>query len=138
MSSIMSLFVAGLGRSSSKEGRAAMLIGDMDIFRLMAYVQQVLREKLRDREVYRNKKSKTSARPTQYEGSVAQGRSLANACAKCGRTQPCCFKCGQECHIMSECPKKKQDSRNSRNKNHSSSVIPLDMDAPKRSTSGTR
>ena len=33
----MSLFVAGLGRASSKEGRATMLIGDMHISRLMVY-----------------------------------------------------------------------------------------------------
>ena len=37
----MSLFLAGLGRASSKKGRAAILIGDMDISRLMLYVQQV-------------------------------------------------------------------------------------------------
>ena len=37
----MSLFVVGLSRLSSKESRAAMLIGDMDISRLMVYVQQL-------------------------------------------------------------------------------------------------
>ena len=31
MSSRMSLFIAGLGRSSNKVGRAAMLIGDVEI-----------------------------------------------------------------------------------------------------------
>jgi len=35
----MSLFVAGLSRLSNKEGKAAMLIGDIDIARLMVYVQ---------------------------------------------------------------------------------------------------
>lgn len=37
----MSLFFSGLGNLSSKEGRAAMLIGDMVISRLKVYVQQV-------------------------------------------------------------------------------------------------
>ena len=41
MRNIMSLFVVGLSRLSSKEGRVAMLISDMDISRLMVYVQQV-------------------------------------------------------------------------------------------------
>ncbi|WMV33558.1 hypothetical protein MTR67_026943 [Solanum verrucosum] len=40
MRSRMSLFVAGLSHLSSKDGKAAMLIGDMDIVRLMVYVQQ--------------------------------------------------------------------------------------------------
>lgn len=35
----MSLFVADLGRLSSKEGWAEMLIGDIDIPFLMIYVQ---------------------------------------------------------------------------------------------------
>ena len=36
-----------------------MFIGKMDISRLMVYVQQVEKEKLRDREQYGNKKAKT-------------------------------------------------------------------------------
>ena len=36
-----------------------MLIGDMDISRLMVYVHQVEKDKLRDIEEYRNKKAKT-------------------------------------------------------------------------------
>ena len=35
----MSLFIVSLGRDSSKEGRDAMLIGDMHISRFMVYVQ---------------------------------------------------------------------------------------------------
>ena len=46
----MSLFVAGLGRTSRKECRASMLIGDIDISRQMVYVQQVEEEKVKDRE----------------------------------------------------------------------------------------
>lgn len=36
-----------------------MLIGDMDISRLMVYVQRVDKEKFSDREELRNKKAKT-------------------------------------------------------------------------------
>ena len=55
----MSFFVAGLGRASTKKSRAAMLIGHMDISRLIVYVQQVEEENLRDKDEYRNKKLKT-------------------------------------------------------------------------------
>ena len=40
MRSRMSLFVAGLGRASRKEGSDEILIGDMNSFMLMVYVQQ--------------------------------------------------------------------------------------------------
>ena len=45
----MILFVANLGYSLSKEGRVAMLICNMDIYRLMVYVYQVEEEKMWDR-----------------------------------------------------------------------------------------
>ncbi|WMV58022.1 hypothetical protein MTR67_051407 [Solanum verrucosum] len=59
MRSRMSPFVAGLSRLSSKEGKTAMFIGDINIARFMIYVQQVEEEKLEDREESRNKKVKT-------------------------------------------------------------------------------
>lgn len=58
MRSRMSLFVAGLSRLSSKKGKAVVLIGDIDITRLMIHVQQVEEDKLKDREEFRNKKAK--------------------------------------------------------------------------------
>ena len=48
MRSRLSLVVASFGRSSSKEGKETVLVGDMDILRLMFYVHQVEEEKLRD------------------------------------------------------------------------------------------
>ena len=40
----MSLFIIGLGRASIKEGSTSILIGDMDISRIMVYVHQVERK----------------------------------------------------------------------------------------------
>ncbi|KAH0688918.1 hypothetical protein KY289_016276 [Solanum tuberosum] len=70
MRSRMSLYVVGLSRLLSKEGKAAMLIGDLDIARLMVYVQQVEEEKLRDREEFRNKKAKTGSESGQQRNNV--------------------------------------------------------------------
>ncbi|XP_069150303.1 uncharacterized protein [Solanum lycopersicum] len=62
----MSFFVTGLGRSSSKDGRDVMLRGDMDISRLMVYVQQVEEKKLSDREEYKSKNQLRDAFLTRY------------------------------------------------------------------------
>ncbi|XP_049348503.1 uncharacterized protein LOC125813019 [Solanum verrucosum] len=70
MTSRMSLFVAGLARLLSKKGRAAMLIGEMDISRLMVYVHQVEEEKLRDREEFKNKRAKTGNEFGQQKSST--------------------------------------------------------------------
>lgn len=51
MRSIISQLVICLTPLSTKEGRAVMLIGDMDILRLTIYVQQE-ELKLRDREEF--------------------------------------------------------------------------------------
>ena len=54
----MSLYVAGLSRQSSKEGKAAMLIGDVDLARFMIHLQQVEEDKLKDREEFKDKRAK--------------------------------------------------------------------------------
>ena len=51
------MFVAGLGHPSSKEGRADMLVGDMEISKMMVYVQHVEEKKVKDREEYQNTKA---------------------------------------------------------------------------------
>ena len=66
----MSLFISGLGRSSSKEGRVAMLIGGMDISRLIIYVYQVDKENLRDNEEFENKKANTGKEFGQQKSNV--------------------------------------------------------------------
>ncbi|XP_049375608.1 uncharacterized protein LOC125840688 [Solanum verrucosum] len=70
MRSMMSLFVAGLSRLSSKKGKDAMLIGDMEIERLMVYVQQVKEEKQRDMNEFKNKKAKTGNESGQQKSNV--------------------------------------------------------------------
>ena len=50
MRSRMSLSADGWSRLSSKEGKATMIIGYMDIARLMIHVKQFEEDKLRDRE----------------------------------------------------------------------------------------
>uniref|UniRef100_M1DVX7 Gag-pol protein n=1 Tax=Solanum tuberosum TaxID=4113 RepID=M1DVX7_SOLTU len=70
MRSRMSLFVAGLARQSNKEGKASLLIGVMDISRLMVNVQQVEEKKLRDREDFKNKRAKTGNESGQQKSNV--------------------------------------------------------------------
>ncbi|KAH0650376.1 hypothetical protein KY284_030288 [Solanum tuberosum] len=67
----ISLFVAGLSRQSSKKGKAAMLIGDMDIARLMIHVQQVEEDNQKDREEFKNKRAKTSGNEFRQQKSSA-------------------------------------------------------------------
>ncbi|KAH0777818.1 hypothetical protein KY290_009229 [Solanum tuberosum] len=69
MRSRMSLFVAGLSHLSSKKGKATMLIGDMDITRLMIHVQQLEKDKLRDKEEFKNKRAKTSGNESRKQKS---------------------------------------------------------------------
>ncbi|KAH0781790.1 hypothetical protein KY290_001388 [Solanum tuberosum] len=113
MRSKMSLFVVRLSRLSSKEGKAAMLIGDMDITRLMVYVQQVEEEKLRDKEEFRNKKAKTS------------------------RNESRLFQVWTRGPLHEKCPKNHQGNGNQGNKAQSPSVAPPDRAAPRGATSGT-
>ncbi|KAH0709376.1 hypothetical protein KY284_010803 [Solanum tuberosum] len=127
MRSRMSLFVAGLSRLSSKEGKTTILIGDMDIAIPMTHVQQKQKGPApsstsspapRNRGEFQNQNSQNfRARPTQSQGSVSQRDNRIPACAKCGRIHSgvCrdgsigCFKCGQNGHFMKECPKNRQE-----------------------------
>jgi len=192
MRSRMSLYVAGLSRKSSKESKAAMLIGDIDLARFMIHLQQVEEDKLKDREEFNNKRAKIvgeefkqqkndanqsslpqkqkrpvppsasvpalenkdgynrnsynfRARLAYPQGSVVLRGSKALTCARCGRTHPgkCrqgqkgCFKCGQEGHVLKECPKSRQGSGNLGSKAQSSSVVPPDRMTPRGATSST-
>uniref|UniRef100_M1BG80 Gag-pol protein n=1 Tax=Solanum tuberosum TaxID=4113 RepID=M1BG80_SOLTU len=69
MRSRMNLFVVGLTRLSSKESKAAMLIGYMGIARLMIHVQQVEEDQLKDREEFKNKRVKTLGNESEKQKS---------------------------------------------------------------------
>ena len=56
MRSRKSLSAASIGLASSKQGRDEMLKGNMDMYRLIVYVQKIEEDKMRDREEYIHKK----------------------------------------------------------------------------------
>ncbi|WMV40900.1 hypothetical protein MTR67_034285 [Solanum verrucosum] len=90
--------------------KTSMLISYMGILRLIIHVQQVVKEQLRDKEEFKNKRrgpapSSASAptprnkceynsqnfenfraRPAHSQSSKAQGGTKTPACAKCGRS----------------------------------------------------
>ncbi|XP_055800410.1 uncharacterized protein LOC129869841, partial [Solanum dulcamara] len=61
----MRKFVSGLGRHVKKECKAALLISDMDLSRLMVYAQQVEEEKRKDREEHLSKKARSSGQENE-------------------------------------------------------------------------
>lgn len=61
----MNLFLVGLSRLKSKEGKTDMLIGSVDLARLMIHLQQVNNYKLRDREKFTRKRAKTGKESRQ-------------------------------------------------------------------------
>ena len=67
----ISLFVAGLGRALSKEGRAVMFIGDIEISRIMVYVE-IEEYKVRDKEVSRNKQGNIQNESGQQKGGSSR------------------------------------------------------------------
>ncbi|KAK4718173.1 hypothetical protein R3W88_016511 [Solanum pinnatisectum] len=156
MSSRMSLFVAGPARLSSKESIAAMLIGDMDISRLMVYVQQVEEEKLSDREEFKNRElrqgmsrdnkrvmltdhpSNKNRRDLLYHLLVhLYLRTKVSTIVRILKLSLCILRYGQNGHFIRECPKKKQGNGNGGNRAQSSLVAPPDRAAPRGATSGT-
>ncbi|XP_049364745.1 uncharacterized protein LOC125829577 [Solanum verrucosum] len=135
MRSRMSLFVAGLSRLSSKEGKATMLISDMDIARLIVYVQQ---------QKQKGPAPSFASTPApkikgEYNGQNSQNfrAKPAHSQGKCRDGSTSCFKYGQEGHFMKECPKNRQGNKNHGNRGQSSSVAPPDRAAPREATSGT-
>ncbi|KAG5628881.1 hypothetical protein H5410_000598 [Solanum commersonii] len=86
------------------------------------------------------------ARPAYLQGSIVPRGSKAPSCARRvthpgsvaeGRDALCCFKCGQEGHVINECPKSRQGSGNLSSKAQSSSVVPPDRMTPRGATSST-
>uniref|UniRef100_M1DQI9 Gag-pol protein n=1 Tax=Solanum tuberosum TaxID=4113 RepID=M1DQI9_SOLTU len=75
MRSNMSLFVSGLSHFFIKEGKATMLIGDMDIDRLMIHVEQVDEDKLKDREEFCCKRAKIAGQEYDHQKTGNMKRS---------------------------------------------------------------
>ncbi|KAG5614612.1 hypothetical protein H5410_014436 [Solanum commersonii] len=119
----MSLFVVGLSYLSSKKGRAAMLIGDTDISRLME-------EKLRDREEFKNKRAirqgmspgNRGVMPTGHPSNINRRDLLHHLLV--------------HLHLGTKCPKNKQGNGNGGNRAQFSSVAPPDRIAPRGATFG--
>ncbi|XP_049405094.1 uncharacterized protein LOC125868509 [Solanum stenotomum] len=130
MRSRMSLFVAGLSRQSSKEGKAAMLIGDMDLARLRIHVQQVEEDKMKDRKKFKNKRAKTSVNVFRQQKSSANRNH--SWMYRDGFTD--CFKCGQNGYFRRECSENRQSNGKEGNKAQSSSVASPDRVAPRGAT----
>lgn len=67
----MSLFFGGLSHFSKKEGKASMLIGDIDITRLMMHVQHVEKDKKRDKKsiTIRAKTSRNKSKQQKGNGN---------------------------------------------------------------------
>ncbi|KAG5571382.1 hypothetical protein H5410_061148 [Solanum commersonii] len=110
-------------------------------------------DKLRDREEFRNKNAKTSGNESGQLKSNANQSSFqhkqkgptplsASALAPwnkgaCRDGSTGCFKCGQEGHLMKECPKNRQRSGNRGDIAQSFSVAPPGRAAPRGATLGT-
>ena len=143
----MNKFVMGVSDLVSEECRSAMLIGDMDLSRLMTYAEQMEEEKLRKKRGHEAKRARLEnrfpkgARFHQGRGNPHVNRGFAinvprpqgggevgsmDVCPKCGRKHggPCmkgsgaCFECGEVGHKRFECPK-------IRNKVRSANTTPL-------------
>ncbi|KAH0781716.1 hypothetical protein KY290_001314 [Solanum tuberosum] len=152
MRSKMSLFVVGLDHLSSKEGRAVMLIGVMDISRLMVYVL-VEEEKLNDRKDFKNKRANTGKESGQQKSNAnrssfqqkQKGPALSSASAPVPRNKSeynsqnfrakPAYSQGSMTQGGSKPPACAKCGRN--HSAQSSSVAPPDKAAPRRATSGT-
>ncbi|KAH0657727.1 hypothetical protein KY289_026475 [Solanum tuberosum] len=111
-----------------KQGsKAAMLIGDMDIPRLMIHVQQVEEDKLTDSEELHSKKAKTTGNESGQTSEIDLHNLKVVWHNECGRTS----------HFTKEFPKNRQGSGNGGNRAQSSSVAPPDRVVPRGATLGT-
>ncbi|MDV3186345.1 MAG: hypothetical protein Q8850_02650 [Candidatus Phytoplasma australasiaticum] len=65
----MGMYVDGLNRGPKRDGSGEMLVSDMDVGRLMMFVQQADEERQHDREEFRSKKAKTSSHEVGKKGN---------------------------------------------------------------------
>ncbi|XP_049394889.1 uncharacterized protein LOC125859236 [Solanum stenotomum] len=147
---------------SSKEGKAAMLIRDIDLERFMIHLQQVEEDKLKDREEFKDKRAKIVGDEFRQQKNDANQSSLpqkqkgpaplfASALApenkdgynrnsysfRARLAYPQGSMCGQSGHFMQECPKNSQSSGNLGNRAQASSVASPDRMVPRGAISST-
>jgi hypothetical protein len=125
----MGQFVSGLGDTVGSEGQAALLHKEMDLSRLMTYVEQVEDRKHRERRMRELKRPRVdggfnkNVKGNQGGGQRAnvpyQGKGKQNVhndqgnppCAKCGKTHKgeclrgsdACYRCGKPSHMARDC-----------------------------------
>lgn len=69
MRGMMGMYVDGLNGGPKKDGRGAILVSNMNIRRLITYVQQVDKKSHHEKEEFRSKKAKTSSLEVGKKGS---------------------------------------------------------------------
>ncbi|XP_049363602.1 uncharacterized protein LOC125828327 [Solanum verrucosum] len=124
MRSIKSLFVSGFSRLPIKEDKVAMLIGDMDIARLMIHVQKVKEDKLSDREEFRSKKAKIIGNESGQQKNNANRSSFQQKSSGPAPSSASAPELKNRGHFMGARPKNKKGSGNGGNRAQSSSVDP--------------
>ncbi|XP_015075613.1 uncharacterized protein LOC107019748 [Solanum pennellii] len=126
----INLFVVGLSRQSSKEGKLPILIRDMDIARLMIHTQQVEEDKQKDREGFKNKRAKTLDNEFWHQKSRMNQSSFQHKHKRpappSSSTPAPINKVRQIGHFLRKCPENRNGSGNQGNRAQSSSVAPPD------------
>ncbi|KAH0636085.1 hypothetical protein KY290_036497 [Solanum tuberosum] len=153
----MNKFLYGVSELVKTECRNAMLLGDMNISRLMTHAQQVEGDKLRE-QAKETKKARTVSVPSprfrkdqnsRTSGSKSQGSVSGTktypTCPKCNKNHPgeClagkegCFGSGQSGHRLKDCPSRQVQRGNNGRAQSTTSAAPAGRPTQQGNSSGT-